>query len=279
MANGRIIVRGGGDLGSGVVARLHRSGFEVVVLELPEPLVVRRSVAFAEAVFAGVCTVDGMTGRRVASSAEALAVLAAGMIPVLVDAEGDHAAELDSAVLIDARMLKGDPGSQPGTPEFVVGLGPGFEAGRNCHAVVETNRGHDLGRVIWRGTAQADTGQPGEMCGEAQRRIVRASQAGIFVGQAVIGEHVTDGQVLGRVDGLPVRAELSGMLRGLVYSGLAVSAGMKIGDVDPRARREYCFSISDKSLAIGGGALEAVLAAGYRPASRAGARPHMQREK
>ena len=155
-----IVVRGGGDLASGALFRLHRAGFPVVVLELAAPLVVRRTVAFADAVFSGTRTVEGVTGRRVASIDEVGAVLAVDEIPVLVDPGGAALETLRPAVVIDARMEKRNLGTTIGDAPLVVAFGPGFNAGIDCHAVIETNRGHDLGRVIYEGCAEPDTGEP-----------------------------------------------------------------------------------------------------------------------
>lgn len=254
-----VLIRGAGDLASGVAWRLRRCGFPVVMTEIERPLVVRRTVAFAEAVFAGQATVEGVTAQRATDVAEARRLLAAGAIPVLVDPDADCRAELRPAVLVDAIMAKVNTGSAIDHAPLVVGLGPGFVAGRDCHAVIETNRGHDLGRVIWQGAAEPDTKTPGEVGGYKGARVLRAPADGHVYAHAAIGDPVGEGQVIAQVDGAPVVAPFGGVLRGIVHPSVAVHTGMKIGDLDARAERRYCFTISEKSLAIAGGVLEAIL--------------------
>lgn len=252
-----IIIRGGGDLATGVAHRLHRAGFRVMIAELPQPLCVRRAVAFAEAVYAGQVTVEAVTARRVA---DPLAVVVWDEVPVIVDPDGAALRALQPGVVVDARLAKRPLDTRITDAPLVVALGPGFAAGRDCHAVVETQRGHHLGRVYWQGSAAADTGQPEPVRGLSIERVLRAPRAGAFTGARQIGERVQTGDVVGAVDGAPVVAGCAGVLRGIVHDGLTVSAGLKVGDIDPRGVREYCFTISDKARAIGGGVLEAVLA-------------------
>lgn len=254
-----ILLRGGGDLASGVAHRLHRAGFSVIITELAQPLCVRRAVSFAEAVYAGATTVEGVTARLVADADAARATLAARAIPVLIDPEGRALAELRPAVVVDARLAKRNLGTTLADALLVIGLGPGFTAGVDCHAVVETQRGHNLGRVYWQGRAEPDTGQPEPVRGLSVDRVLRAPRAGTFVGHKQIGEAVSAGEVLAAVDGAPLVAPFEGMLRGLLHDGLKVTAGLKVGDLDPRSVREHCFTISDKARAVGGGVLEAVL--------------------
>lgn len=258
--NGLVLIRGAGDLASGVATRLHRAGFAVVMTELPQPVMVRRAVCFGEAVWEGTVTVEGITAERADNVRAARASLEAGRIPVLVDPRGRSRSELEPAVLVDAIMAKRNTGTSIGDASLVVALGPGFTAGEDCHAVVETQRGHWLGRVYRQGGALPDTGVPGEIGGETARRVLRAPADGTFTGLAAIGELVQAGDVLGTIGDLTLRATCTGMLRGLIRSGVRVTAGMKIGDVDPRAERSHCFTVSDKSLAVGGGVLEAILA-------------------
>lgn len=255
---GLIIVKGGGDLGSGVAWRLHRCGFRVVILECLHPTAIRRRVAFATAMYEGEITVEGVTARR-ATPEEVLALLEAGLIPVLADPEGRAVEVLRLDVLVDAVMAKRNTGTRLDDAPLVVALGPGFRAGRDCHAVVETARGHFLGRVYWEGEALPNTGVPGEVGGASEERVLRAPADGIFQPCTQIGDLVEAGQTVAWVDGHPVQARLRGMLRGLLAEGLEVHAGMKVGDVDPRAERSHCFTISDKALSIAGGVLEAIL--------------------
>lgn len=255
--NNLLIVRSGGDLATGIIYRLHKAGFPLMVLELKRPLVVRRRVALATAVLEGQITVEGLHGQRVDTVAEAVALAATGVIPVLV------APQLPDGVaptaIIDARMAKRNLDTRIDQAPLVVALGPGFTAGVDCHAVVETMRGHRLGRVIWQGSAQANTGTPGIVAGKGAERVLRAPVAGVVQWQVVIGESVTAGARLGQVAGQPIVAPFAGVLRGLIASETAVSANLKIGDLDARNDRAACFTISDKALAIGGGVLEAVL--------------------
>lgn len=259
MREGLAVVRGGGDLATGTVCRLARCGFGVVVLETPCPTVIRRTAAFASAVFDGEAAVEGLTAVKAASAGDCFAILRAGKIPVLVDPGCESLGEFDPEVLVDAIIAKRNLGTHTGMASAVIGLGPGFCAGRDVHAVVETNRGHNLGRVIWRGGAEPNTGTPGTVGGYTQQRLVRAPAPGVIGSAARIGDSVKKGQMIAQVDGVPVYAPLDGVLRGLIQPGLRVEQGMKIGDVDPRNKREYCFSVSDKARAIAGGVLEAAL--------------------
>lgn len=256
-----VLVRGGGDLGSGVIYRLHRAGFPVIVTERSLPLLVRRTVAYGEAVLSGEITVGGVTAARAESAALAARMCATSVIPVLVDDDDSALDALSPAVVVDARMEKRNPGTSLDDAPLVVALGPGFSAGVDCHAVIETNRGHDLGRVLWAGPAEADTGEPGAVSGKTHSRVLRAPVDGHVVPQAQIGDRIAAGQTIATVGAEPIVAAFDGVLRGLIHQRVPVTAGMKVGDLDPRAKREHCFTISDKSLAIGGGVLEAVLSA------------------
>jgi xanthine dehydrogenase accessory factor len=257
-----VLIRGAGDLATGVAARLHRCRFPVVMTELPQPLVVRRTVAFAEAVYEGEIQVEGIVARRVADVAAARLTLSQGAIPVLVDPEAACRTELAPAVLVDAIMAKHNTGTTIVDAPLVVALGPGFTAGVDCHVVIETNRGHGLGRAIYAGSAEADTGQPGNVGGKTGERILRAPVTGVVEAKAVIGERVVEGQVVAKLGDHAVHAKTTGVLRGMIRSGTHISRSVKIGDVDPRAEPAHCAMISDKALAIAGGVVEAILAAG-----------------
>ncbi len=261
-----ILIKGAGDLASGVAYRLHRAGFPLVMTELPEPLVVRRAAAFAEAVYSAQTNVEGLVARKAANVAEALALARQGMIPVLVDPTTTCLGALAPLVLVDAIMAKRNTGTRITDAPLVVALGPGFVAGVDCHAVIETNRGHWLGRVYWNGSAEPDTGIAAPVVGYTAERVLRAPCDGPIETFCQIGDAVRQGQFVAAVAGQGVAAPFDGVVRGLIHPGLMVRAGLKIGDVDPRAQREHCFTISDKSLAVGGGVLEAVLAS---PAVRA----------
>jgi xanthine dehydrogenase accessory factor len=250
-----LLVRGGGDLASGVILRLHRAGLNVIVSELPQPLAVRRTVSFAEAVYVGSQTVEGVTARLVESS-RIPAVLEAGEIPVVIDANAEVLTKFSFRVVVDARLTKQPPTPLPVQVPLHIGLGPGFHAGENCGAVIETRRSHTLGRVYWQGPAQADSGQPeGD-----PRRVLRAPAEGILSERIQIGEHVEAGQEVAVIGSQhPVVSTIRGILRGLIRDGVYVTEGLKVGDVDPRNDPIACFLVSDKALAIGGGVLEAVL--------------------
>lgn len=255
-----ILVRGGGDLASGAVYRLQRAGFPVVVTELETPLLVRRAVSYGDAVYAHTRTVDGITARLV--TAEAVhATIRAGEVPVVIDPDGALLRALTPAVVVDARMEKRNLGTTLADAPLVIALGPGFTAGQDCHAVIETNRGHRLGRVIEHGPAEPDSGEPGSVRSQTHSRVLRAPEAGFVEPLAQIGDLIASGQPIARVGASTITAGFDGVLRGLIHERVSVMRGMKIGDLDPRAEREMCFTISDKSLAVGGGVLEAVLAA------------------
>jgi len=254
-----ILVRGGGDLGTGVAARLHRCGFAVVVLEIDRPLAVRRLVSLAEAIYAEEIEIEDLRGRRVESPQAIAEAHAAGVIPVLVDPTAASRDGLAPMALVDARMRKAPPEIGMEAAPLVIGLGPGFEAGVNCHAVVETQRGHNMGRVYWQGSAMSDSRVPEPVAGFEHDRVLRAPAEGVLQSLVALGEVVQRGQVLARVETSEVRAPFEGALRGMIHDGLPVWLGDKIGDLDPRKEPAYCREISDKSLAVGGGVLEALL--------------------
>jgi xanthine dehydrogenase accessory factor len=247
-------------MGTGVAIRLWRSGFNVIALEAPHPLAVRRTVSFSEAVFDGGATVDGVRAALARSLEGATDLMSGGVVPVLVDPDAASLRYLRPDVLIDAILAKRNTGTEIDMAPLVVGLGPGFVAGNDVHAVVETNRGPDLGRVFWHGSAKPNTGMPAAVLGQSRSRVLRAPAAGPVTGRRAIGEIVDEGEVVAEVNGLPVCSSFRGLLRGLVRSGTNVAVGLKIGDVDPRLDPSLCYRISDKSLAIAGGALEAVMA-------------------
>ncbi len=256
-----ILIRGGGDLASGVALRLHRAGLKVVITELPQPLVVRRLVAYASAVFHGEFTVEGTTAKLVTDVGEARGAFDAQQIPLFVDPDCDirHAGALDVRAIVDARMTKQPPELGMDAAPMVIGLGPGFVAGENCHAVIETSRGHSLGRVIWEGTPQPNTGIPGPVDGQRSERVLRSPADGKLRVVKDIGGRVLQRERVAEVSGQPIVAPFNGVLRGLVHDGLPVHKGMKVGDVDPRNDPSHARLVSEKSLAIAGGVLEALL--------------------
>ncbi|MDF2569937.1 MAG: selenium-dependent molybdenum hydroxylase system protein YqeB family [Sporomusa sp.] len=261
--NNLVVIRGGGDIATGIAHRLYQSRFNVVILEIPKPTVVRRTVAFAQAVIQGVpMTVEGVTAK-LALLDEVEEVLLDKQIPVLLAPElptVKHViTRLKPLAIVDAIIAKHNLGTTIADAPIVIGVGPGFMAGVDVHAVVETMRGHDLGRVIYQGEAIANTGVPGEIAGYTLERLIKAPTAGRFTSCRQIGEKVAAGEVIGHVDDDPVMVAIEGVLRGLLQNGILVKQGMKLGDVDPRCCREHCFLISDKARAIGGGVLEALL--------------------
>lgn len=254
-----VVIRGGGDLATGVALRLHKPGIHLVIAELEKPLTVRRTVAFSEAVYAGQTEVEGIKARLISKPEEVKAVVEAGEIPIIVDPNLISLAVILRDVLIDARMIKRAPDVIANAAKLVIGLGPGFIAGENCHAVVETMRGHNLGRVFWRGMPAADTGMPGTIASQNLDRVLRAPADGRVEPVVEIGQKLNRGDLVARIGAEALRAPFDGVLRGLVHPSLDVQKGMKIGDIDPRNDPSFCFRVSDKSLAIGGGVLEALL--------------------
>ncbi len=312
-----VLLRGGGDLASGIALRLHRCGYQVIITELPEPLAVRRAVSFSEAVYEGQWQVEEVTAKRVATAEQLQTALEQDQIPVIVDPDlallstlnvttyprperrlevvtesrsrraipSKSVLRLRCATLrirsgaqprsgrdthdigrnlplniqletiIDARLTKRPPAPLPFSVSLHIGIGPGFVGGENCDAVIESQRGHTLGRVIWQGPAQIDSGLPEGEPG----RVLRAPADGILIGYAQIGDHVEPGEIIAELAGQPILAPFPGVLRGLIRPGIHVPQGMKVGDLDKRDKREYCFLVSEKALAIGGGVLEAIL--------------------
>jgi xanthine dehydrogenase accessory factor len=236
------------------------AGFRVLVAELPRPLAVRRLVCFAEAVSAGACSVEGTPGRRV--TPDGLGLARPDFVEVVIDPEGVLLARLRPPVLVDGRMAKANLGTTRAQAPLVIGLGPGFEAGRDVHAVVETQRGPSLGRALWTGRAQENTSVPSPVLGVTEARVVRAPCDGVFTGTHAIGALVRAGTVVGAVNGRPVRVEIDGLLRGLAGDGVSVKSGTKVGDVDPRGRAVDPAVVSDKARAVGAGVLEVVLRGG-----------------
>ncbi len=254
-----IIIRGGGDLATGVAHRLYRSGFKVLLLEVAEPLVVRRTVSFAQAVIDGKTTVEDVTAVHAASLDEILGAWQQQEIPVYVDPALAILKDLKADVLIDATLAKRDTGMRPDMAPLTIALGPGFEAGRQVDVVIETNRGHDMGRLIFEGSAEPDTGAPGPVKGFSTERVLRAPCAGAVRHVVDIGTKVKKDDIVCYVGDMPVRTVFDGIVRGLIMNGREAPEGLKIGDVDPRPIQEYCCTISDKARALGGSALEAIL--------------------
>ncbi|HKK99356.1 MAG TPA: selenium-dependent molybdenum cofactor biosynthesis protein YqeB [Desulfotignum sp.] len=255
-----IVIKGAGEMATGIACRLFRANFRhLVMLETDMPMAVRRCVSFCEAVYDGAVTVEGITARKADRSSKIPRIWQAGEVPVLVDPEWVVVPALQPHVVIDAIIAKKNLGTDMAEAPLVIGLGPGFSAGTDVHFVIETNRGHNLGRIISRGSAQADTGIPGTICGVSRDRVLRAPCAGVFESSNTIGDLVTKDQVLGHVDKMPVTAKIDGMIRGLIRNSTRVPAGCKIGDIDPRGTGVVHDTISEKARAVGGAVLEAIL--------------------
>jgi xanthine dehydrogenase accessory factor len=250
------VIRGAGDLATGIAWRLTRAGWPVIACELPEPLTVRRTVALSTAVSDGSIDVEGMRGVRADDIEHAIRLAHEGVVGVLVSPELPAVA---ADVVVDARLAKRNIDTTIDDAPLVIGVGPGFVAGDDCHAVVETMRGHHLGRVLWEGGAEPDTGTPGIVAGRGAERVLRSPASGSCDWQVDIGDLVSEGEQIGAVAGSGIAAPFDGVVRGLVAPGMKVIAGQKVGDVDPRGASAACDEISDKALAVGGGVTEAVL--------------------
>ena len=262
--NNLIIVRGGGDLATGTIYKLYRCGFPVLVLEVAKPSAIRRNVAFSEAVYEGIQKVEDVTCYLADSVAEAEKFLAEGKLTMLVDPKGESIGRLKPLALVDAILAKKNLGTHRTMAPITVALGPGFEAGKDVDAVVETQRGHDLGRVLWEGKAAPNTGIPGLIGGYGRERVIYSPAAGILRNVCHITDTVKKGQTIAFIETdtekIPVTATLDGLLRGLLRDGYPVPERFKIADIDPRMEQYHnCFTVSDKARCIAGGVVEAIL--------------------
>lgn len=255
-----IAIKGAGDLASGIALRLWRCGFRVILSELPVPLCIRRTIAFSSAVFERSAKVEDAEGILIKEITEAETIWQTGKLPIIVDESAEKLLSLKPDVLIDARLIKSyREDTHKSDAPLVIGMGPGFTAGENVHCVIETNRGHNLGRVFWQGSAEPDTGIPGTIKGEGIRRVIKSPCTGIFTPVAEIGDSVEVGDMIAKVGDTEIHAQLSGIVRGIIYPGIEVWEKLKIMDIDPRGERSHCFTVSDKASALGGGVLEAIL--------------------
>ena len=260
-----IIIRGAGDISTGTIHRLFCAGFPVLALETDRPSAIRRKVAFSEAVYDGTATVEDVTAVRINSVVEAEKILARGQIPLLVDPAGENIRQLKPEVLVDAILAKKNLGTTMEMAGMTIALGPGFEAGKDVHYVIETMRGHDLGRIISHGSATPNTGVPGIIGGYGAERVIHAPAAGMFRQRKEIADEVKAGETIGTVDTgteeIPVNTQIAGILRGIIRDGYPVTKGFKLADVDPRLeQKKNCFTISDKARCIAGSVLELVSA-------------------
>jgi len=254
-----ICIKGGGDIASGVAWRLHQCGFRVLITEIPRPMAVRRKVAFCEAVYDSHAEVEGVEALLIDGADDSREVWDQGKIPLIVDPECETAKMIQPDVIVDAILAKKNTGTRISDAPLVIALGPGFEAGRDVHFVVETNRGHYLGRLLTKGSAEPNTGVPGPVVGISTDRVLRSPGRGVWQNEVEIGDAVRKGTMVGSVDGQPVNALINGVLRGMIRPGISVTEGLKIGDIDPRGVKEHCHTISEKALAISGGVLEGIL--------------------
>ena len=256
-----VLIRGAGDIASGIALRLFRAGMRVVMTDIARPTAIRRTVCFSQAIPNGRAKVEDVEAFLAKTDHEVEEILQKKAIPVLIDPEGAFIARLRPDAVVDAILAKRNLGTRITDAPVVIGVGPGFCAGRDCHAVVETMRGHYLGRVIWDGEPIPNTNIPGLIGGYAGERVLRAPCDGIFPQILDIGAQVEAGDVAGTVEGIPMRCTIRGILRGILPDGTPVRQGMKSGDVDPRCELAHCYCASDKALAVGGGVLEAILQA------------------
>ncbi len=259
-----ILIKGAGDIATGIAVRLKNSGMQVVMTEIAIPTTVRRSVAFSRAVYEGSAVVENITAKLVLDFAQIPAVLQRDEIPVLIDPRCEVLKSIHFDAVVDSILAKKNLSTDPTQAPVVIGVGPGFSVPQDCHCVIETQRGHDLGRCIYQGCAAKNTGIPGEIGGYTVERLLRAPCDGIFHPILAIGDAVKSGQIVAMVDDQPVTAQIDGIVRGLLQDNVPVKTGMKSGDIDPRGCYEHCFTVSDKARAVGGGVLEAILHLGLQ---------------
>ncbi|HOV90379.1 MAG TPA: selenium-dependent molybdenum cofactor biosynthesis protein YqeB [Syntrophorhabdaceae bacterium] len=255
----KIVIKGAGEMASGIAHRLYMANFKKIIMtEIERPISVRRFVAFSEAVYEKTWTVEGVTGELFTSLDEVEGIWARGSIGVIVDPNWSIIKVFKPYIVIDAIMAKKNLGTKKDEAPIVIGVGPGFTAPDNCHVVVESNRGHNLGRVFYQGSAEAHTGVPGPVMGLTTERVLRSPHAGMVKHVMKLGDEAKKGDIVMYINDTPVTAPIDGILRGLIRE-IYVTDNEKIGDIDPRGKKEYCFTISEKARAIGGGVLEAVM--------------------
>lgn len=264
ISNSLVILRGGGDIASGIAQKVFRSGFPLIITETENPTMVRRTVSFAECIYSGRMEIEDLFSERVQGEILsekldfAMRLLKRDTIPVLVDPECEILELVKPKILIDAILAKKNLGTQIDHAQIVIGVGPGFDAGSDCHAVIETARGHDIGRIIFDGSASENTGIPGPIGGYTSERLLRSPEKGTFKSIKKIGDQVSKGDLVAKVDEFEIFSEIPGVIRGLIRDDLLIPKGFKVGDIDPRAKPEHCMTISDKSRSIAGGVLEAI---------------------
>lgn len=254
-----IVIRGGGDIATGIGHRLFMAGFKVIVIDIEKPLAIRRKVSFCEAIYNGEIIVEGVKAVLAKNIDEIYKAIDNGVIPVYVDEKGEIINSIKPMIVVDSILAKKNLGTTIDMAPITIGVGPGFEAGVDVDLVVETNRGHFLGKVIYEGKAEDDTGIPGDIIGYSKERVIRAESSGIFKSYYNIGDKVEVGDIICETGGVKIAAKLSGILRGIIHDGLYVKEGLKIGDIDPRGIEEYTYTISEKARAVGGGVLEGIM--------------------
>jgi xanthine dehydrogenase accessory factor len=259
LSNHKVLIKGGGEMATGVACRLFESGFKILLTEIEQPIAVRREVSFCEAVYDGQTVVEGVEAILVKTVDDVYMAWDKKKIPLLVDPQCELRISVKPDVLVDAILAKKNTGTHLDDAPLVIALGPGFQAGKDAHFVVETNRGHNLGRLLTSGSAEPNTGVPGPIQGITKDRVLRATAEGTWQNNLDIGDPVKRDDTVGSVNGVTVKAQIDGVIRGLIRPGIIVTKGLKIGDIDPRGKREFCFTISEKARAIGGAVLEGIL--------------------
>ena len=255
-----VIVKSGGDIASGVIQKLHRTGFRVLVLEIENPTSIRRTVCFSEAVYRGKMELEGITSVLVKNIVEIYHAWANDFVPVLVDPKGEYIEKFKPIAVVDAIIAKKNTGMHKNIAPITIGIGPGFEAGKDVSVVIESNRGHNLGRLIFEGSAEPNTGMPGNIAGYTTERVLYSPEDGAITLNHEIGDVLKSGDIIGYVNEQSINSKVDGILRGIIREGTYVTKGMKIGDVDPRTEQiKNCYTISDKARAIGGAVLEAII--------------------
>ena len=259
LSNFKVLIKGGGEMASGVACRLHKSGFKLLLTEIERPVAVRRKVSFCEAVYDGKTMVEGVEAILVKTLDDVTMAWDKKKIPLLVDPQCDSRLTIKPDVLVDAILAKKNTGTHLDDAPLVIALGPGFKGGKDAHFVVETNRGHNLGRLLNTGSAEPNTGVPGSIQGITSDRVLRASAEGPWQNNMDIGDYVRKDDTVGSVNGATVKAQIDGVVRGLIRPGISVKKNLKGGDIDPRGEKAFCFTISEKARAIGGSVLEGIL--------------------
>lgn len=254
-----VVIRGGGDIATGIGHRLFRAGFKVIIIDIEKPTNIRRKVSFAEAIYSKEIEVEGVKAIFAENINKAFRIIEDGAIAVLIDEKAEIIGEVKPMALVDAILAKKNLGTNRNMAPITIGVGPGFTAGIDVDLVVETNRGHYLGKVIEEGTAIENTGIPGSIIGFTEERVIRALEEGIVTNYREIGNIVKSGDIICKTGNSPVVATINGVIRGLIKEGSYVKSGMKIGDIDPRGIVDYTITISEKARAIGGGVLEAIM--------------------